>query len=108
MVDSTLEPLKAIDKVGSDLEVGFIILCGSNAIVLILVIGGNVDDSKHFWETFWHAFPIGLMVLAFMLVVEMAIMALLYCCAGVRSRIDGFELAPLSHTQHDAGGESKV
>jgi len=74
-----------------------------NGLVLFFVIGSNIDHEKYFWETFFHAFPVGLLLLAFIVMLESAVMALCSCCVNGRSTVEGVELEPLAdvEAQHD-------
>jgi len=82
-----------------------------NAIVLFFVIAFNMDEHKYFWETFWHAFPVGLVVLGFSLVVQSVLMALYACCASGSPTVEGVEMEPLADVegqQDEGSSECKV
>lgn len=82
-----------------------------NAIVFFFVIAFNMDEHKYFWETFWHAFPVGLVVLGFSLVVQSTLMGLYACCASGSPTVEGVEMEPLADVeaqQDEASFENKA
>lgn len=66
--------------VGNDLGLEAILsLLGLNALVVFLVILEKYDDKKYFWEAFWHAYVVALMVVGFLLPLEAICVGLASC-----------------------------
>ena len=88
--------LNALKAAASRFGQGVGITTALNGFMLLFVIGFNWDEEKNFWEAFQHAFPVGLVVSGFMVVVQSAIMVLYSYCSSGSSTVEGVEMEPLA------------